>query len=221
MLRACARSPNPNGNAIAFDSGSTPLKNFVSDPTGPCYPPLSFASGSHQKECFMRFFARIIALPAVVLLALTGCDQPTAPAAPQVELAVALLEPANGATLTAEFAALGFSYSDKIRLVFDVQLNRDMPVELTATFYADSQRCAVARSDRLSVRANIWATFEMNLVYLDLNGDFFCPLPQRTTKMVVELWQTQPNQTFNIFTREGAQLLLTRELAHGYTFVLE
>jgi hypothetical protein len=39
--------------------------------------------------------------------------------------------------------------------------------------------------------------------------------------MVVELWQTQPNQTFKIVTREGAQLLLTREFAHGYTFVRE
>lgn len=172
----------------------------------------------------MRFFARIIALPAVVLLALTGCDQPTAPApALQGEITARTLQPDNDATLTAEFAALGFYFSDNFQLAFDVQLNKDMRgLLLTATFYADSQRCAVAGSNGgVSVRANTTATFTMELMFFDSDGHFLCPLPQRTTKMVIELWQTQPNQTFKIVTREGAQLLLTREFAHGYTFVRE
>ena len=162
-------------------------------------------------------------LRAVVLVALTGCDRPTAPAALQGEITARTLQPDNDATLTAEFAALGFYFSDKFRLAFDVQLNKDMPgLVLTATFYADSQRCAVAGSNGgVSVRANTAARFTVDFLFFDVDEILLCPLPQRTTKMVVELWQTQPNQTFKIVTREGAQLLFTREFAHGYTFVRE
>jgi hypothetical protein len=174
----------------------------------------------------MRFFACIAAVPAVVLLALTGCDQPTAPApeAPGVlqgQITDRTFLPANGATLTAEYCNHGLYCNDKLRLILDVQLNQDMPVALTATFYADSQRCAVAGSNGGPVRANTEAIFTIDLIHFDPDGTFLCPLPQRTTKMVVELWQTQPNQTSRTFPRAGAQPLLTREFAHGYTFVPE
>jgi hypothetical protein len=96
-----------------------------------------------------------------------------------------------------------------------------MPVSLTATFYADSQRCAVAASNDALVRANTEVIFTIDLMHFDPDGNFLCPLPQRTTKMVVELWQTQPNQTSRTFPRAGAQPLLTREFAHGYYFVPE
>ena len=205
---------------IARETRTLALERVRGSP--PCYPLPSLASGSRQKETFMRFFARIIALPAVVLLALAGCDQPTAPAALQGEITARTLQPDNGATLTAE-ECLFFYCSDNIQLAFDVQLNQEMPgLLLTATFYADSQRCAVTGSEGgRFVRANTTATFTMELMFFDLENIFLCPLPQRTTKMVVELWQAQPNQTVKIVTREGAQLLLTREFAHGYTFVRE
>jgi hypothetical protein len=172
----------------------------------------------------MRLFARIIALPAVVLVALTGCDQPTAPApALQGDITARTLQPDNDATLTAYYCALGFYCNDDVQLVFDIQLNQDMPrLVMTATFYADSQRCAVAASNGgVSVRADTAARFTVDFLFFDVDEILLCPLPQRTTKMVVELWQTQPNQTFKVVTREGAQVLLTREFAHGYTFALE
>ena len=108
----------------------------------PCATLPFLTSGSHQ-ECFMRFLACIVAVPAVVLLALTGCDQPTAPPAAQApgvlrgEITDRTFLPGDGATLTANFVTTVFTATTKSDLY-------SMSVESRHASIADSDflRCS-------------------------------------------------------------------------------
>lgn len=171
----------------------------------------------------MRTSAGIAGLFAVALLTLAGCDQPTTPAAfvppvsqvPPVlqgQITALTLQPENGSTVRAEDCEEAIYCNDGVRFVFDVQLNQDVTASLEASFHNDSQQCAIAfgaGSGPKVIRANTATTFTLDyMLFVDIVDNFLCPLPQRTTRMVVELWQ---------YGRSAP--LLTQEFAHAYSFV--
>ena len=167
----------------------------------------------------MRTSVRRAALFATALFSLAGCDQPAAPTAlpfvPQApfvlegQITALALQPGNGATVIADHCEEAIYCNDDAQLVFGVQLNQDAVASLSATFYNGSQQCAVAFADPRLISANSAATFTLDyLLFVDIVDNFLCPLPQRTTRMVVELWQ------------QGRSVpLLTRDFEHRYSFV--
>jgi hypothetical protein len=61
------------------------------------------------------------------------------------------------------------------------------------------------------LRANTTTTFRVSFLALSSGPGILCPLPQTTTRMVVQLWAQRGRTNTS---------LLTREFAHSYTFVL-
>jgi hypothetical protein len=174
----------------------------------------------------LRFNALVM---AASLLTLGACDGrssslPTGPQAvvttpsvPQGQITVVSLQPDNAATLKAvrcEPAEPIYCNRDA-QLKFNVQLNQDVAaVALSTDFYNGSQQCASGGTQPQSIRANAVAAFTVDLItFTDINDGFLCPLPQSTTRMVVELRMIAPGCP--------GCLLLTREFTLLYTFVLE
>jgi hypothetical protein len=178
----------------------------------------------------------IAAFLAVALLPLIGCDQvatppsvpsaptPLAPAGPQGQITVLSVQPESGATLVTEPCEPGATYyctsEGEPRLTFDVELDQEVTEPwVTASFYNGSQRCVGSGYPTVSqplepLAANTTTTFRVSSLSLslDVNGALICRFPQTTTRMVVQLWDKRGGRF--------STSLLTREFAHGYTFVV-
>jgi len=189
----------------------------------------------------MRTSARFYAFFAVALLAGAGCDQgttpapptgPSAPASPapvipQGQIAVLSVLPESGATLVAEPCDGGYCIGERatnLRLTFNVQLDQEVREPwVTVFFYNGSQQCAGSGYPNVlqtiePLRANTATTFTVSFLGLwtDPTGTLICRFPATTTRMVVQL--------LDVSDRRGRSwptpMLLTREFAHSYTFVL-
>jgi hypothetical protein len=176
----------------------------------------------------------LAALLAAVIV-LTGCngtvESPVAPSGssgassgpppappPPPEIAgtivVRSIAPEPGTTLivrNCSFAGPDFPYlcADQLRLAFDVQVDQDIPSGvLSALFTAAGSTCAHA-SERVTLTASTQTTIRMEGAEVSSDGALFrCPLPADTTQVVVRL-------------SGSGRVLLTREFAFNYRFVLE
>ena len=104
---------------------------------------------------------------------------------------------------------LTYLCADELRLALDVEVDRDVPNGvLSADFTAAGSTCAHA-SERVALTAGTPATISMQGAEISSDGALFrCPLPADTTQMVVRL-------------SSSGRVLLTREFAYNYRFVLE
>ena len=177
----------------------------------------------------MRTPALIAAFLAAALLPFVGCDQtrsavsptvpsaPTAPApvGPQGQITVLSVKPESGATLSGEPCDGGYCIERNVGFTFDVQLDQAVAEPwVTVSLYNGLQRCAGSGYPNIfqtiePLRANTATTFTVSFLALSDHTGILCPLPQTTTRMVVQLW-----------AQRGRTILLTREFALNYTFVL-
>jgi hypothetical protein len=178
----------------------------------------------------MHMPAHLAALLTAVIV-LTGCkgtvESPVAPSGPSgassgppppPEIAgtivVRSIAPEPGTTLivrNCSFAGPDFPYlcADQLRVAFDVQVDQDVPSGvLGALFTAAGSTCAYA-SERVTLTAGTQTTIRMQGAEISSDGALFrCPLPADTTQVVVRL-------------SGSGRVLLTREFAFNYRFVLE
>ncbi len=138
------------------------------------------------------------------------------PAPPEIAgtIAVRSIAPEPGTTMIVRncmWAEFPYLCANELRLAFDVQVDQDIPAGvLSADFTAAGSTCAHAyASERVTLTTGTQATIRMQGAEISSDGALFrCPLPAETTQMVVRL------------TGEG-RVLLTREFAYTYRFVLE
>ena len=180
----------------------------------------------------MRTCGRFYAFFPFALLTVAGCDKATmsalptgpgeaaapAPVVPQGQITVLSVQPESGATLTAEPCDGGYCISDSdVRLTFEVRFDEEVREPwVTVSLYNGLQRCAGSGYPNVfqtiePLRANTTTTFSVSFLALSDHNGLLCPLPQTTTRMVVQLWPQRGR---------SSAALLTREFAHGYTFVL-
>jgi hypothetical protein len=176
----------------------------------------------------------LAALLAAVIV-LTGCngtvDSPVAPSGssgvpsgpppapplpPEIAgtIVVRSIAPEPGTTLIVQncsFAGPDFPYlcADQLRLAFDLQVDQDIPNGvLSALFTAAGSTCALS-SERVTLTAGTQTTIRMQGAEISSDGALFrCPLPADTTQILVRL-------------SGSGRVLLTREFAYDYRFVLE
>jgi hypothetical protein len=102
---------------------------------------------------------------------------------------------------------LPYLCAEQLQLALDVHVEQDLQGVLSAQFVAGGSVCASA-SERVTLTAGT-QTIRIHGAEISSDGALFrCPLPVETRHMVVRL------------TAEG-RVLLTREFAYTYRFVLE
>jgi hypothetical protein len=128
-------------------------------------------------------------------------------------IAVRSIAPEPGTTLlvrNCSWAGPNFPYlcADQLQLALDVHVDQDVPRGvLSAQFVAGGSECGSA-GQPVALTAGT-QTIRLNGAEISSDGALFrCPLPAETTQMIVRL------------TAEG-RVLLTREFAYTYRFVLE
>ncbi len=129
-------------------------------------------------------------------------------------IAVRSIAPEPGTTLLVRNCngvpgPLEYLCAEQLQLALDVHVEQDVPQGvLSATFEAAGATCAYA-SERVTLTAGTQTTIRVQGAGISSDGALFrCPLPADTTRMVVRL------------SAEG-RVLLTREFAYDYRFVLE
>lgn len=146
----------------------------------------------------------------------SSTPQPPAPPPPEIggNIVVRSIAPEPGTTMivrNCSWAGPTFPYlcADQLRLAFDVQVDQDIPSGvLSAIFTAAGSTCAYA-SERVTLAAGPQTTIRMEGAEVSSDGALFrCPLPADTTQVVVRL-------------SGSGRVLLTREFAYNYRFVLE
>ena len=138
------------------------------------------------------------------------------PPSPEItgNIVIRSIAPEAGTTIivrNCNLAAPPLSYlcADQLRLAFDVQVDQDISSGvLSADFTAAGSTCAHA-SERVTLPAGTQTTIRMEGAEVSSDGALFrCPLPADTTQVVVRL-------------SGSGRVLLTREFAYNYRFVLE
>ena len=146
----------------------------------------------------------------------SSTPQPHPPPPPEINgnIVVRSIAPEPGTTIivrNCSWAGPTFSYlcADQLRLAFDVQVDQDIPSGvLSADFTAAGSTCAHT-SERVTLTAGTQTTIRMEGADISSDGALFrCPLPADTTQVVVRLLGS-------------GRVLLTREFAFNYRFVLE
>lgn len=146
----------------------------------------------------------------------SSTPQPPPPPPPEIDgtIVVRSIAPEPGTTIIVRNCSLAgptFSYlcADQFRLAFDVQVDQDIPSGvLSADFTAAGSTCAHA-SERVTLTAGPQTTIRMEGAEVSSDGALFrCPLPADTAQVVVRL-------------SGSGRVLLTREFAYNYRFVLE
>lgn len=141
---------------------------------------------------------------------------PTPPPPPSPEITgnivVRSIAPEPGTTIivrNCSWAEFPYLCADQLRLAFDVQVDQDIPAGvLSAVFTAAGSTCAHA-SERVTLTAGTQTTIRMQGAEISSDGALFrCPLPADTTQVLVRL-------------SGSGRVLLTREFAFNYRFVLE
>ena len=141
---------------------------------------------------------------------------PAPPPSPEItgNIVIRSIAPEPGTTIivrNCSFAGPAFPYlcADQLRLTLDVRVDQDTPNgALSADFTAAGATCAHA-SERVTLTAGAQTTIRMEGAEVSSDGALFrCPLPADTTRVVVRL-------------SGSGRVLLTREFAYNYRFVLE
>lgn len=141
---------------------------------------------------------------------------PVAPPLPEVggSIVVRSIAPEPGTTMIVRNCSwagptVPYLCADQLQLAFDVQVDQDVPAGvLSAVFTTGSSTCAHA-SERVTLAAGTRTTIRMEGAEISSDGALFrCPLPADTTQMVLRL-------------SGSGRVLLTREFAYNYRFVLE
>ena len=136
------------------------------------------------------------------------------PPSPEItgNIVVRSIAPEPGTTLVVRncsWAEFPYLCANELRLAFDVQVDQDVPAGvLSAVFTSGGSTCAYG-SERVTLAAGTQTTIRIQGAEISSDGALFrCPLPADTTQVVVRL-------------SGSGRVLLTREFAHNYRFVLE
>ena len=145
----------------------------------------------------------------------SSTPEPPPPPPPEIDgnIVVRSIAPEPGTTIivrNCSWAGPTVSYlcADQLRLAFDVQVDQDIPAGVLSADFTAGSTCAHA-SERVTLTAGTQTTIRMEGAEVSSDGALFrCPLPADTTQVVVRL-------------SGSGRVLLTREFAFNYRFVLE
>jgi hypothetical protein len=144
---------------------------------------------------------------------------PTAPS-PSVsrgQIVLRLMDPDSGARVPVRECTYGEAFFSEecaaADMSFEVVYDSDVEhAVLTATFYRGGQRCGMATSNTVRLRAGVSTFFDARTISLSTEDvRLLCPLPIETDRVVAQLWERS----------RPAASLLQQEFAHTYAFVAD